>query len=152
MHHFIARRVAGWAFDRLSERDAHALLRRCSEDLHHSFAGDHALGGVRNSKRAFADWLERLFRLFPELSFELRAILVEGPPWNMIVGVLWTDRGKTADGFEYRNHGAHELNIRWGKLVSLRAHLDTQHLSRVLGRMTDNGIAEAAAPPIEARS
>lgn len=152
MHHLIARRTARWAFERLSDRDAQALLSRCSDDIHHGFAGDHALGGERNSKAAFSDWLDRLYRLFPVLSFQSRAILVKGPPWNMIIGVLWTDRGTTADGTDYLNHGVHELTIRWGKLVSLRAHLDSQHLSRVLEAMAQNGIAEAAAPPIEGSS
>jgi len=152
MHHMIARRTARWAFDRLSKRDVAPLLARCAEDIHHQFAGDHALGGVRHSKRAFSEWLDRLFRLFPELRFEPRSVLVKGPPWHMIVAVLWTDRGRAADGEAYENQGVHELQIRWGKLVSLRAHLDTQHLVGVLDRMAGNGVTEAEAAPIGAKS
>ncbi len=148
MHHLIARRTAEWAFERLSKREAQALLDRCADDIHHHFAGDHALGGTRTSKEDFAAWLDRLYRLFPELSFEPRSILVKGPPWDMMIGVLWTDRGRCADGVDYQNHGVHELRIKWGKLAALRAHLDTQHLVAVLDRMAENGVAEAEATPI----
>lgn len=150
MHHLIARRTARWAFQRLSKRDADALLDRCVDDIHHTFAGNHALGGTRTSKQDFAAWLDRLYRLFPELSFEPSSILVKGPPWDMVVGVLWTDRGRGADGERYENHGVHELRIRWGKLVALRAHLDTLYLAAVLDRMAANGVSEAGAPPIGA--
>lgn len=148
MYGKLASQTARLAFERLSRRDADALLVRCVDNIHHEFAGDHALGGVRTTKRDFAAWLDRLYRLFPKLAFEPRKILVSGPPWNMTVGVLWTDRGEAADGTAYENHGVHELRIRWGKLVALRAHLDTQHLAAVLNRMARNGIAEAEAAPI----
>lgn len=148
IHHLIAKRTTRRAFEHLSTRNPGALLALCSRDLRHEFAGDHALGGVRSSRQGFEDWL---LRLFPVLTFEPRAILVKGPPWNVALAVIWTDRGLAADGVEYRNHGVHELTVRWGRLVSLRAHLDTQHLSQVLERMAKDGIAEASAPPIEDR-
>ncbi|MFE8073412.1 nuclear transport factor 2 family protein [Marinobacteraceae bacterium S3BR75-40.1] len=137
------------AFDYLSSRDVEGLLRGCSETIHHEFAGNHALGGVRNSKKAFGLWLERLFLLFPHLTFEPHSVFIHGPPWNMRVCVTWTDRGITADGEDYENTGVHELRIRRGKVHSLKAHLDTQHLAAVLQRMAAKGVAEADAQPIE---
>jgi ketosteroid isomerase-like protein len=144
----MAKRQTLSAFEALSQRDPDTLLARCSEDMTHVFAGDHALGGTRNSKAAFTRWIERLYRLFPVLEFQPRDVLVRGPPWNMTVAVLWTDRGEAADGAPYENAGAHELRLKWGRLTALRAHLDTQRLSATLDRMARNGLDEAAAAPI----
>jgi ketosteroid isomerase-like protein len=144
----MAKRQTLNAFAALSQRDPDTLLARCSEDMTHVFAGDHALGGTRRSKAAFASWIERLYRLFPVLEFRPREIFVRGPPWNTTVAVLWTDRGEAADGAAYENAGAHELRLAWGRLTSLRAHLDTQRLSATLDRMARNGLDEAAAAPI----
>jgi ketosteroid isomerase-like protein len=148
MFHSIAKRQTLNAFAALSRRDPDTLLARCSEDMTHVFAGDHALGGTRNSKAAFTRWIERLNRLFPVLEFQPREVLVRGPPWNMTVAVFWTDRGEAADGTPYENAGAHELRLTWGRLTALRAHLDTQRLSATLDRMARNGLDEAAAAPI----
>lgn len=148
MLHTIAKRQTLTAFEALSRRDADALLMRCADDMTHDFAGDHALGGTRRSKVAFARWIERLFRLFPVLEFEPRDVLVTGPPWNMTVAVLWTDRGEAADGEAYENAGAHELRLKWGRLTALRAHLDTQRLAATMDRMARAGIEDAAAAPI----
>jgi ketosteroid isomerase-like protein len=120
-------------------------------DLRHEFAGDHALGRARTARRGFAEWLERRLRLFPVLTFEPCATLIEGPPRDLAVAVFWTDRGQTADGIDNRDHGVRDLTIRRGRLVSLSAHLDKLHLSQVLERMAKNGSVEASAPPIEDR-
>ena len=117
--------------------------------MRHSFAGSHALGGSRTSREAFRRWLERLDRLFPQLNFDLDDVLVAGPPWNRRIAVSWTDHGRAADGARYRNRGVHLMRVRWGRLTELTARLDTQHLARVLDRMADAGIEEAAAAPIE---
>lgn len=148
----MARQKVLKAFEHLSNRDTEGLLKGCSETIHHEFAGNHALGGVRHSKKAFRMWLVRLFALFPQLTFEPHSVLIDGPPWNMRACVAWTDRGKTADGENYKNSGVHELKIRGGKVVSLKAHLDTQHLAAVLQRMAARGVTEADAEPIEEKS
>lgn len=149
MFQTVARKKVLSAFQCLSNRDVEGLLKGCSENIHHEFAGNHALGGVRDSKKAFKLWLERLFVLFPHLWFEPHSVLISGPPWNMRACVTWTDRGVTADGEDYENSGVHELRIRGGKVQSLKAHLDTQHLAAVLDHMAAHGVAEAHAQPIE---
>lgn len=148
MYASIVRRIIVWAFQRLSQRDSAALLAKTAANVEHTFAGDHALGGTRYSRTAFEQWLGRLFRLFPELQFELHDVIVRGPPWNTRAAVTWTDRGTTADGQAYANSGVHIMRLRWGKLVALRAHLDTQHLERVMQSMAANGVQEAAEAPI----
>jgi len=150
MYHALVKRIARNAFDDLSNRKVEPLLDRSAPDLRHTFAGDHALGGTRHSREAFRAWLERLFRLFPELTFTIRDVMATGPPWNTRLALFWKDRGVAADGVDYENEGIHFLRLKWGGLVELEATLDTQHLERTLDRMANAGIEEAAADPIEA--
>ncbi len=148
MYHAVVKRIARNAFQDLSDRNAEALLDRCSPDMRHTFAGEHALGGTRHSRAAFRAWLDRLYRLFPELQFDIHAILVEGPPWNTRLAISWTDRGVAADGVDYENEGVHLLRLEWGRLTELHAKLDTRHLEHTFDRMAAAGIEEAAAAPI----
>ncbi|PSQ97127.1 MAG: hypothetical protein BRD55_04280 [Bacteroidetes bacterium SW_9_63_38] len=80
MYHAIVKRIARTAFEDLSDRSLTPLLDRRASDLRHTFAGNHALGGTRRSQEAFRAWMERLYRLFPELEFTIHDILVAGPP------------------------------------------------------------------------
>lgn len=148
MYHTIIKRIARNAFEDLSDRNAEPLLDRCAPDMTHTFAGDHALSGTRHSREAFRTWLDRLYRLFPELQFHIDDILVAGPPWDTRLAISWRDRGVAADGVDYENEGVHLLRLKWGRLVELHATLDTQHLDRTLDRMAAAGIDEAAAAPI----
>lgn len=149
MYHSIVTQTARTAFKNLSDRTVEPLLEQCAPDLRHTFAGEHALGGTRHSRAAFRAWLGRLYRLFPELQFTVRDVVVSGPPWNTRLALAWTDRGRAADGETYENEGMHLLRLKWGRLVDLEAQLDTQHLERTLDRMAASGIDEAAASPIE---
>lgn len=149
MYYTLTKRIVRNAFGDLSDRNRAPLLGRCAADMYHTFAGEHALGGTRHSRVAFRSWLDRLYRLFPELRFHIRDILVTGPPWNTRLAISWKDRGVAADGVDYQNEGVHLLRHRWGRLVELHAKLDTQHLERTLDRMAAAGIEEAAADPIE---
>jgi len=149
MYHAIIKRIARNAFGDLSDRKVEPLLERSAPDLRHTFAGDHALGGTRHSREAFHAWLERLFRLFPELTFTIDDMMATGPPWNTRLAIAWTDRGTAADGVDYQNEGVHLLHLKWGRLMELHAKLDTQHLERTLDRMAAAGIEEAAADPIK---
>lgn len=148
MYHAIVKRIARIAFEDLSDRKVEPLIERSAPDLRHSFAGDHALGGTRHSRQAFRAWMERLYRLFPELTFTIRDMMATGPPWNTRLAIAWTDRGEAADGVDYENDGVHLLRLEWGRLTELHAKLDTQHLERTLDRMAAAGIEEAAADPI----
>lgn len=149
MYHALTKRIARSAFEDLSSRNLEPLLDRCAPDVRHTFSGAHALGGTRHSRRALRRWLERLFRLFPELTFTIRDMMATGPPWNTRLAIAWGDQGVAADGIDYENEGIHRLRLEWGRLVELHAKLDTQHLARTLDRMAAAGIDEAAADPIE---
>jgi ketosteroid isomerase-like protein len=78
----------------------------------------------------------------------MHSIAASGGPWDTTVVVEWTDRATPADGKDYVNSGAHVIGMRWGKVVSIHAYLDTQVLTATLNRMAVSGIKEAKAPPI----
>lgn len=50
---------------------------------------------------------------------------------------------------DYVNDGTHVIRMRWGKAVALHAYLDTEIFTAACRRMAEQGIAEAAAAPIE---
>jgi len=135
-------------FATLATKDVDALLADVAEDVHHVFPGSHPLGGQRHSRAAMRRWFERLYVLFPEIEFEVRRVSVKGPPWDMAVGVQWSDRGLAADGEPYENLGAHWIRLRWGKATEIQAYLDTEIVSRACERMAAAGIPEATASQI----
>ena len=115
MYHLIVRRQIRRTFAALGRGDVAALVAKMSPDVHHTFPGDHALGGVRTNVEDVGRWLERLFRLFPDLAFSLDALTVSGPPWNTVIGAEWNNSGTLLDGSGYHNRGAHILRLRWGR-------------------------------------
>jgi ketosteroid isomerase-like protein len=143
----VKKRVAS-VFERLNKDDYEYALSGIGATIEHRFGGAHCLGGKRTSIGALRHWFERLFRLFPNLRFEMHSIAASGGPWATTVVVEWTDRATPADGRDYVNSGVHVIRMRWGKVVSIHAYLDTQVLIDTLNRMAANGIEEAKAPPI----
>ena len=148
MYHAIVRRRAAGVFEQLSRGEWKESLADVAPDVHHVFPGDHALGGERHSRDAMARWFERLFRLFPGLSFEVQRVASRGWPWSTWVAVEWTDWTTSASGEEYRNDGAHWIHLRWGKATYVHAYLDTERVARACREMAAAGHDEAAAAPI----
>jgi ketosteroid isomerase-like protein len=148
MYKAIARRKAQATFDALSRGEWESALRDVAPDVHHVFPGDNAIGGERHSKEALERWFERLFRLIPDLHFEVRRISVKGWPWDMTVAVEWSDHGHASDGVAYENEGAHWIRLRRGKATYIHAYLDTEKVTAICDRLAQAGVAEAAAEPI----
>jgi ketosteroid isomerase-like protein len=148
MYKAIARSKIRETFDALSGGDWESALKDVAPDVHHVFPGDNAIGGERHSKEAMGRWFERLYRLIPELQFEVRDIAVKGWPWDMMVSVEWTDHGHASDGVPYENEGAHWIRLRRGKAVYIHAYLDTEKVTEICRRLADGGVEEAAAEPI----
>jgi len=148
VYHSIVRQKVASVFERLDKGDYEYALSGIGTTIEHRFAGEHCLGGTRTSTEAMRHWFQRLFRLFPNLAFEIHSIAVSGWPWYTTVVVEWTDRATPANGKDYVNSGVHVFRMRWGKVVSIHVSLDTQVLIDTLNRMAVNGIEEAKAPPI----
>jgi ketosteroid isomerase-like protein len=148
MYKAIARRKARATFEALGRGDWEAAIEDVAPDVHHVFPGDNAIGGERHSKEAMGRWFERIYRLIPELRFEVKNIAVKGPPWDMMVAVEWTDHGKAADGVPYDNEGAHWIRLRRGKATYIHAFLDTEKVTEICRRLAADGVEEAEAEPI----
>jgi ketosteroid isomerase-like protein len=144
----IVKRRAHALFASLSRGDWRSTTDGIAADVHHVFPGDNALGRERHSLAAMESWFERLYRLIPEIEFEVRDVAVRGWPWDTAIAVEWTDSGRGADGTRYANEGAHWIRLRWGRAVSIHAHLDTEKVTALLAEMAAAGVEEAAAAPI----
>jgi ketosteroid isomerase-like protein len=145
---YVRRRV-GAIFDGLSRGDYTLAVNGLADDVHHVFAGDHALGGERHSRDAVRRWFERLFRLY-EVSFDVERVIVSGPPWDILITVEWLGHATPRAGAPYENEGAHVIRIRRGRVVYFHAYEDSQKVAEACRVMADAGIEEAAADPIEA--
>lgn len=152
MYRMIVRRIVRSAFAALSRGEL-SMLDAMSADVQHSFPSGGALGGERTTRDDVAAWFHRLHRLLPGLQFDVKAIAVDGWPWNTTVGVEWTNTATLLDGGSYSNTGAHIIRMRMGKIVSFHAYLDdVAAVDDALARVAAIGVDEAAAPPIVSAS
>ncbi len=148
MYHALVRRRVRATFAALNRGDYEPALAGMAERFEHRFAGENPLGGIRRDRAAMRRWFERLFRLNRNLDFDLKHIAVSGGPWDTTAVVEWTDSARLADGTSYLNTGVHVVRMKWGRIVSLHAYLDTGLWESACRRMADGGIAEAGAAPI----
>jgi ketosteroid isomerase-like protein len=149
---FVRRRIRGTFLGELSRGDYEAVVRRTAPGVVHSFPGTGPLAGTRRSRAALHEWFGRLFRLFPELRFEVEEIAVTGWPWRTFVSARWRNQGAAADGEPYGNAGCEVFEIRWGRATRIDQYLDTKVIHDSLERMAAAGIEEAAAPAIDTDS
>ena len=149
MYHAIVRRRVAGLFADLSAGNYETALAGMAPRFEHIFSGTHALGGTRHSVVGMRSWFERLYRLSPDLNFTIKHIAVSGWPGDTTVVVEWRDTATLADGAPYVNDGVHIVRMRWSKVVSLHAYLDTEIYAAACRQLAANGFPEAIAPPIE---
>lgn len=149
MYRRIVRARVRALFDAVNRGDAGPVLDAFAGRFEHRFLGDdHALGGARTSLPATRDWYARLYRLLPDIAFELERIDVVGPPWNTVVVVDWRETNSGTDGVRTHNRGHHVLHLAWGRATRLLICPDTVGLKATLDRLFAAGTAEAHAAPI----
>jgi ketosteroid isomerase-like protein len=148
----IYRAIVEWklrrAFAALNDGDCTAVLAAFANQVEHTFNGEHALGGTRHAPDSLRQWYTRLLKLLPDLHFDVDSVVVRGWPWDTIAVVEWRDRFSLRDGQRCSNQGVHVLRLRWGRVVSLRIHCDTQKLLGILQTLQDQGVTEAGMAPI----
>jgi len=149
MYHAIVRRVVIGLFDAVNRGDAGPVLDGFARDFEHIFLGTSALGGRRTSLERTRDWYARLYRLLPDIHFDIDRITVSGAPWNTLAVVEWRERNSGTDGVVTTNRGIHAVHIRWGKMTRLIICPDTTLLVATLDRLARAGVEEAHAPMIE---
>jgi ketosteroid isomerase-like protein len=136
------------AWRRLAGGDYEYVLDQFAPGFEYSFAGDHALGGMRHSREAMAGWFARLFELFPGIRFDVVDVLVKGWPWRTRAVVLVDVRTNVA-GEPYQNEVAQTIELRWGRITRIRTLEDTQKLAGALKRLAETGVAQAELAAIE---
>jgi ketosteroid isomerase-like protein len=147
MYHLIVRRRATQMFGLLAH-EWPKTIEGLSGDVHHVFPGEHPLSGERHSRAAVVRWFERLEHLFPGHTFRVERVVSRGWPWNTWVALQWSAELRPRVGESYVNHGAHWIQIRWGKVRGLYAYLDSQRVAEACEVMALAGVSEAADPPI----
>ena len=148
MYHAIVRARVRQLFHAASTGDAETILAAFAPRFEHIFLGDHALGGRRVSKSATAAWYGRLYRLLPDISFEITRITVRGMPWATVAVVDWCETNSGTDGVRTSNAGLHVVEIAWGRITRLTIVTDTKVLQATLDRLAATGVDEALAAPI----
>ena len=136
-------------FDGVNRGDAKPVIDVFARIFEHRFTGDdHPLGGSRTSLDKTREWYARLYRLLPDIHFDLERIDVSGPPWNTLAVIEWRETNSATDGVRTSACGAHIVHLAWGKMTRLHITTDTAALHRTLERIFAAGTAEAHAPPI----
>ena len=141
------------ALRRSSPLSAKETRGQCSKRLRRvssiSFSAITRSGGARVSLDKTRAWYERLYRLLPDIRFDVRRIRISGPPWNTLVTVDWIETNSGTDGVRTFTPGAHVAKLVWGKLAYIGIYPDTVGLVSTLERLARAGVTEATAPKIE---
>jgi len=149
MYHAIVRARIRSLFEAVNRGDAEPVLAAFASRFEHRFLGeDHALAGSRTSLDKTREWYRRLYRLLPDIHFDLDRIAVSGPPWNTVVVVDWNETNSGTDGVRTSNRGFHVVHLAWGRATRLLICPDTTGLAATLDRLFATGNAEAHAAPI----
>lgn len=148
MYHLLVERKVRRVFRRLGEGDFWPMVDSLSRDFRYRFEGDSAIGGLRSSRESMQLWWERMYRLFPGLSFVVRDVAVTGWPWNMRIWTQLDFVKPLPDGTLYTNVVMQRMQMRWGRIVAIHTLEDTQRCARFLAWQAQQGKAEALAPPI----
>ena len=149
MYHAIVRARIRSLFDAVNRGDAEPVISAFSREFEHRFLGEqHALAGSRTTIGKTREWYGRLYRLLPDIRFELEQIIVSGPPWSTIVSVEWLETNSGTDGVVTSNRGVHVVHLAWGRVTRLLICPDTAGLKATLDRLFAAGNEEAHAAPI----
>lgn len=148
MYHAIVRHRIISAFAGLSAGHIESITDLLSSKAEHYFVGTHALSGTRRTPGTIRAWYERLLRLLPGIRFTVHEVRVSGWPWHTQVEAFWTETNTGTDGVRTSAEGVNLIEIRWGKVTSVRIYPDTAALERTLQRIAAKGTLEAMAEPI----
>jgi len=148
MYHAIVSRIARRNFVRVNNKDFDAILEGCTPGIHHRFGGNHALGGERHDREALRQWFGRLGRVGKHLTLTVQDVWVKGLPNDTTIIIRWSATDTLPNGAPYQNRGVHIVKMKWGKVVDIDAHEDSQAVAENLGKLAALGVMEAKAPQI----
>jgi ketosteroid isomerase-like protein len=148
MYHAIVERRLRTVFARLGAGDFRPMVDSLAPAFRYRFEGDSPIGGLRSSRQSLQLWWERMYRLFPGLSFEVRDVVLSGPPWRTRIFTLLDFVKPLPDGTRYTNVVMQRMVMRWGRITEIHTLEDTQRCMRLLAWQARNGKEEARAAPI----
>jgi ketosteroid isomerase-like protein len=148
MYHAIVERKVRHVFARLGHGDFQPMLDSLAPRFRYRFEGDSPIGGVRTSQGSMRLWWQRMYRLFPGLSFEVRDVVVNGWPWHTRIFTLLEFVKPLPDGTRYGNVVMQRMVMRWGRLTEIHTLEDTQRCMRLLDWQAGQGKEEARAQAI----
>lgn len=148
MYHDIVRERVMKLFAAVNRGDAEPVLTAFAARFEHVFIGDTALGGTRRTLRSTRAWYQRLYRLLPDIAFDVRRVSVSGAPWNTLVVAEWRETNSGTDGVRTSALGVHILHLAWSRATRMIICPDTVKLKATLERLAASGNAEAHASPI----
>jgi len=140
----VAREVRG-VWKALDAGDYEPVLKGFAREFRYeNIAADHALGGTFTTREQMAQHFALMFRVFPDLHFTVRNILVSGWPGATSVIVDVGIAGTLADGTPYENELVQQMTLRWGKVTEVRALLDNVRARAALDRLAETGVLDPA--------
>jgi ketosteroid isomerase-like protein len=148
MYHAIVERKLRHVFARLGAGDFAPMLDSLAPRFCYRFEGDSPIGGLRSSRDSMRLWWERMYRLFPGLSFEVRDVVVAGGPWHTRIFTQLDFVKPLPDGTRYGNVVMQRMVMRWGRISEIHTLEDTQRCMRLLAWQARNGKEEARSAPI----
>jgi ketosteroid isomerase-like protein len=148
MYHRFVRKKTDEFFEHLSSGNVDAVLKSMRDDVTFTYPGDHPLAATLHSREALRAWLERFFRVFGGIEFDLHDVAVVGAPRFTRVGVHWTAQATLENGYRYEDEGLHIIHLQGPKVSAVRVYLDTQRTAAAFASLSESGFAEATAPPI----
>ena len=131
----------------LERKNADPVMDMLAENFQHGSLGDHALGGQRRTREAQKAWFARVFRLFPDIRYNVREVLVRGWPWRMYVVAVVEVSMPSQPG--YSNTVMQQLDLCWTRVTRILNVEDSQALAALLAGLGEAGDPEALAAPIE---
>ena len=148
MYHSLIRSKVRDVFAQLNNGKYDMVFASLASKFEHWFIGEHALSGLRTSLPITRQWYERLFKIFPNIHFDLKNIVVQGAPWDTTITVEWDDSYTLLNGEKRWNLGVHIIHFKWFKADSIRIYCDTKLLLDNLAIQAKGGVDEVSKPPL----
>ena len=124
MYKWAVRRQIRRNIETLGRGDPEPLLRGYAEDAVLVFPGASSWGGEHRGRAAIERFLRRF--IAAGLSGAAEDILVNGPPWNTRIAVVFADHAHDDAGNEvYSNRAVLYGRIRWGRITRQEDFEDT---------------------------
>jgi len=148
MYHTIIRSKVRDVFNQLNNGKYDLIFASLAPKFEHWLIGEHALSGLRTSLPITRQWYERLFKIFPNIHFDLKHIIVQGTLWDTTITIEWDDSYILLNGEQRYNCGVHIIHFKWFKADSIRIYCDTKLLLDNMAIQAKGGVEEASFAPL----